>query len=784
MSAAVVRRKLAPAFPDTAPKNFSRSDCMNESDHSAAEGNGSDVPDGINSHSRESFLEEPKMAFGLVSSPLHRALSQRFGNSLATSLIACSSASHLRGPLRSLGLCQNETLEEDILGNYFDNPVARNFSPNPLFDELWYRGFNPDIAEAVNLGTEISGFVHFVNSGCREGRWPNAFLATMAESVAQVGPELNEIDKNYYVEHNLHAKRFLENFPILTPLDHYNLYGRRLGFSPEISPSKRLMESRNSVYHVLAAEFDEEYYRAKYIGAGAPRKYIENPFLHYVAYGLRAASSPNEWFHEAWYRVFYPDVRESVRRGDLPCGFYHFLVAGRAEGRIPRFDRKRALEARIPGVTVPALLHRISLIEARQCSVPIELFDRAVPTVWFLMPTLNPDITFGGYRAAFEMICAMKKNGYRVAIVCTEDGRADADYFMFREPSESLKQLISTTLVLNHATLQKLEVGTKDKVVAYSAWDLAFAHRLAQHTEQPRPYLLAQEYEPVFYDNCSGRAILEQAYQIPHYPIINSEFLKRYFQSRQIGVFSARSSPKLWRDYAVFEHRINLLPAQTAASMARRSRRVLAAYARPEGHAARNLFEVLVLALRQVSAEGLFGAEWSFIGIGALTDLDPVPLGPQHRLTLVARMTEEEYRCYLGSLDIGVSLMYAPHPSVVPFEFATTGAVVVTNTYENRSADELRRICSNFVPCSPDVAGVARGLREAIVSAQDFEARERQIYRPRNTAWDNIFHQLFLFRIFGRPPAKAPAMEEQIVPIGTPRDSYLDGLADAAQLGS
>lgn len=106
---------------------------------------------------------------------------------------------------------------------------------------------------------------------------------------------------------------------------------------------------------------------------------------------------------------------------------------------------------------------------------------------------------------------------------------------------------------------------------------------------------------------------------------------------------------------------------------------------------------------------------------------------------MVQKMPLDDYARFMNSIDVGLSLMLAPHPSVVPFEFAATGAVVVTNTYENRSAQELEEICGNIVPCPPTLAGIEAALRMAVTRAEDFETRERRRLVVADRSWKETF---------------------------------------------
>ena len=408
-----------------------------------------------------------------------------------------------------------------------------------------------------------------------------------------------------------------------------------------------------------------------------------------------------------------------------------------------------ALEAKLPGVTAPVLIGRTDELRNRIYGArSLRAFRRrgAVDqgTVWFLLPTLNPDIAFGGYQAAFELIRALRTAGRRVAIYCTEDASADKGYFLWRERSEKIRAAFEDVSVLGREDDHRIGIGANDRVVVYAVWDLFRAAALAEWTELGRPFLLAQEYEPVFFDNSSSKTLCHEAYGVPHYPIINSRQLRDYFRAHRIGVFASEVCEEI-EHYALFEHRINQLPRQTVASMSARTQRMFALYARPEQHASRNLFELTLLALQNLCARDLFGDEWSFVGIGALSEVPPLELGGGHRLVLRQRTTEQEYREMLQSLDVGVSMMYAPHPGVVALEFATTGALVVTNVYENRSADELRHISANIIPSLRDLE---RAIAQAVGACDDHAARERNAYRPVLRSWDEIFSRDFVERVF------------------------------------
>ena len=671
-------------------------------------------------------------------------------------LVASMDLRRLRSQMIALGLCEPHASDVLVAKLYFSKRCSA-VSPNAFFDEAWYLDTYNDVRQAISNEGLISGFVHYIQRGMSEGRWPNSVLAAEAAACATPGPPLPALHHQAYLQINPAAQAFLAAFPHLSPLAHYNLYGRLLGYRTE---RRQQDPGKDDGLRVIAAAFDADFYRREYLAGVA----CDDPLAHYLSVGVKAGHSPNTWFDERWYCAFYPEVRLARDEGWLPSGFFHYLYSGRNEGRQPRFDLTLALEARMPGVTAPSLLAKTVELDRRldpRHGVP-QLDQNAAgkPTVWIIFPTLNPDIMFGGYRAVLWLVVSMLQAGFAVNVVCLQED-PNLPYFLLREGSQAVRQAFSAVGVLDKVAFAEAVCGPEDRFMAYSVWDLPICARLAGRTRH-LPLMLAQEYEPVFYDNGAHRAVCESIYRIPHFAIINSDFLRDYFEAHGVGPFAGRSPAEARSRYVTFQHRILQLPRQTAKSMAARATRTLVLYARPEGHAARNVFEIAVLALQRLCRASFFGPEWRFEGVGALSSLPALELGDGHEMTLREKQSEDDYQRMCGGMDVGVSLMYAPHPSVMPFEFATTGALVVTNTYENRSATQLEAICRNIVPCDLSIEGVMAAIRTAVGRLGDVEAREERALVPHTGGWQEIFDRAFVESFLGAAPA-APSLS--VVPL-------------------
>ncbi len=98
-------------------------------------------------------------------------------------------------------------------------------------------------------------------------------------------------------------------------------------------------------------------------------------------------------------------------------------------------------------------------------------------------------------------------------------------------------------------------------------------------------------------------------------------------------------------------------------------------------------------------------------------------LGQDLQLELLPRAAQRDYAALLAEHDVGLALMYTPHPSLVPLEMASAGLLTVTNTFENKTPDALAAISSNLICAEPTVESLAAALAEAAAAADDVGRR-------------------------------------------------------------
>lgn len=420
------------------------------------------------------------------------------------------------------------------------------------------------------------------------------------------------------------------------------------------------------------------------------------------------------------------------------------------ESSSPGLRKAKELEARYPGITLPVGLGGISVLEEKFAVPRHEVDPRAPARVNVLLPQLDPLIMFGGYIACLQFIRKIQDAGFQVRILLVESDRFDREAVNAKLASNPpLQQAVAAAEVedITQGT-QTLVISPADAFVGYSFWTCIKAHRLAEAVGKKFIFFL-QEYEPIFHPHDSYYAIGSYVYRLPHRAIFNTRLLSDYFRSKWLGVFGRYDGEELDRHHVAFQHALTPTSPPSIDQLAGRRTRRLLFYGRPEGHARRNLFEIGILALREAVSRGVFDGDWEFHGVGTLGPEYDVDLGHGRTMKLSGTLPQGDYGAALREFDIGLSLMLAPHPSILPFEMASAGQVVVTNAYESRTADVLRAISGNLEPCEADPFSVADALAAAVTRVGQHEDRIEGAAFDWVRNWDGAFNDEVMERISG-----------------------------------
>ena len=354
-----------------------------------------------------------------------------------------------------------------------------------------------------------------------------------------------------------------------------------------------------------------------------------------------------------------------------------------------------------------------------------------------LLATINFDVIFGGYIGMFNLALRLRRDGHAVRLVLLDETEVEVAIWrskIARYPG--LGHLFDEVeIAYRYDRSARLDVSPDDTFVATSGWSAHVAHRAVRDLGRERFLFLIQEYEPFFGPMNTNTALLRQAYDFPQFGLFSTAILRDYFAQNRIGLFE---EPDGETRSAVFSNAIQRF-SPDRARMLRPSRRILF-YARPEDHAARNMFEMGIAALVALFADPAVAATgWTAHGIGSIDVRDRLELAPGQFLHMVPKTSLQDYTAMLPGFDVGLSLMLTPHPSLVPLEMAAAGLSTVTNTFANKTPERLSAISANLIGVKPTLEGIVAGLRTAIARTGDVDARLAGARVSWPTDWDAAF---------------------------------------------
>lgn len=384
-----------------------------------------------------------------------------------------------------------------------------------------------------------------------------------------------------------------------------------------------------------------------------------------------------------------------------------------------------------------------SIVDAQgTCDVGIDLVKKITPLnvnivrssprrVNFLLPEINIGTFFGGYIGKMRIVERLIKCGFRVRLICL-----DMDSVSFHQccPVEAAFPWVgpifdSVEIVAAGDRSNSIDFSPDDSIVATTWWSAHVAEHLRKALGRARFLYLIQEYEPFTFPLGSYYSLAHSSYEFPHDALFSTALLADWFKSQRIGVFSRDVEP---RKTAIFSNAILRFHTNDRKKADGGSKRLLF-YGRPAAHAARNMYEVGLAALRQAIAENTFDHEnWEFWAAGDSSK--SVALGSGHTLRFLGKLDIAKYNQHLPSFDVGLALMFTPHPSLVPLEMAAAGLIVVTSECLTKTADRILELSPNFEPASGTPASVAAALARAVARCRVDKPRLNDVAWPQD--WD------------------------------------------------
>jgi hypothetical protein len=403
-----------------------------------------------------------------------------------------------------------------------------------------------------------------------------------------------------------------------------------------------------------------------------------------------------------------------------------------------------ALDPR-PGATAP-VDPAIRAVADKIAPLRLAVRDDAPQRLNVLIPTIDLRHFFGGYIAKLNLARRLAARGVRVRVVTVDPvGPLPRSWAAQLEAYSGLAGVFDEVEVaFGHAST--LEVSRGDAFVATTWWTAHIADAARRELESERFLYLIQEYEPYTFPMGSHAALAEASYRFPHVALFSTELLRDFFRRHAIGVYRAGAEAGAQRS-ASFQNAItDVAPPDAQELAARRTHRLLF-YARPEPHAARNMYELGVLALGRSLERGAFGAGWSLHGIGTVAGRRDVHIGGGARLRLEPRADQASYAALLRGHDVGLALMHTAHPSLVPLEMAAAGLLTVTSAFDAKTPAAMAAISGNLITAEPTLDGIADALCQAAAGVRDVERRIRASRFTWSRDWRTSFPDALLDRV-------------------------------------
>ena len=332
------------------------------------------------------------------------------------------------------------------------------------------------------------------------------------------------------------------------------------------------------------------------------------------------------------------------------------------------------------------------------------------PRLNLLLPTLEPNRTFGGARTALDLFETLADSFPRRRIVAfnpvSDAALAGLDGYRLAAaqddpPDERL------VVAAPQGMETSFPVGPDDVFLAtfWTTAELAIRIVRRQASEFGRPLrpfaYLVQDFEPGFYPWSAQSELARATYAgvVPTIAVINSGLLRDYLAAEDI---------RFAREFT-FEPRLAIGLRGLLGELPRPRARRIVVYGRPE--TPRNAFPLLVEGLRSWAGDPA-AAGWTVVSAGR--PHPPVKLGPDLRLRSLGKLDLAAYGALLRESAIGLSLMISPHPSYPPLEMAHLGMLVLTNRFAMKDLSSWHE----------NIASLGTLSAEAIASAlSDLTAR-------------------------------------------------------------
>lgn len=485
---------------------------------------------------------------------------------------------------------------------------------------------------------------------------------------------------------------------------------------PKISELKKRIIDRNKIRRIRESEyFDEDYYLNENLDV---RDSGMDAASHFYYYGWKEKRNPKQNFNTERFLSKYPKVLFSKKN----------LIAYILDNNLkdePESCLKDKPEDKVP-------VSRLMDDYFRE-SIPLKTLNvnREDPRINVIYNGFNKGCFFGGKATA--LILSIKfaiKYKYKLRIISQNPEREIFQEFLklFNIDFNGEVEFYSTE------SSKYLEVSENDHFLC-TMWSNADSV-LNTKAIQGKIFYIMQEVETFFYDHgdyhlrCFNTLTSDSLI-----PIVNTKLLYDYL--------CKHSYENVNKNGIFFEPAfLRKLFAPSKDSFRNKRKYKLFFYARPSHQ--RNLFYFGLNVLNSAFLNGILDTkEWEvyFAGDDTVPDFK---FDSDVRVKNLGLMNWEEYCDFTSRVDLCYSMIYTPHPSYPPLDFATAGAVVVTNKYENKGA--LHMYSKNIISGKLNEHDMLMKLKQGAKLAKDGASRKKNWEASNiNNSWDSAFKEVLPF---------------------------------------
>lgn len=320
------------------------------------------------------------------------------------------------------------------------------------------------------------------------------------------------------------------------------------------------------------------------------------------------------------------------------------------------------------------------------------------PRLNILIPTINPHQTYGGVATAMKFFNSLQESlgnhyDYRIIVdnMITDEAKEKFSNYKFKNTLGNDTEQYEIVETVDNIDIH---LRKNDMFIATIWWTAHSAYHLL---DNQRRYFnnnlkfiyFIQDYESGFSKWSTEWAIIENTYKKLNktIPIFNSEELAAFMLDR----FEVESG------YYI-PYQLNETLAKKIDLNRPRKKQIII-YGRPLTE--RNVFEILIDGLYQWQKKNpIESKEWNIYSLGE--EYSEQLVSHIDNITIMGKVSLEEYAIFLSESTVGISLMISPHPSYPPLEMASAGIKTISNTFDGKYLEKRSKNITSIDILSPE----------------------------------------------------------------------------------